>query len=182
MVPCSKSLGLCTVMLLMIFRILIQVCCSIRGDGLSSQFMKQLPGNLLIRSAPVESNSPYNFEIVLLDHGLYFDLNTDLRVNYSKLWLSLMAPASPATMADRRKYAELVGNIGPDLVGATSINFTVPDYLHLASTPFLKRQLRVGLHWRGVGMTLTVATCDARLVWSTWCHKVTRKRTPFGMP
>lgn len=73
------------------------------------------PGNLLIRSAPSKSNSPYNFEIVLLDHGLYFDMDSDLRVNYSKLWLSLMEPASPATMADRRKYAELVGNIGPDL-------------------------------------------------------------------
>ncbi|KAL4264735.1 Mitochondrial structure and function regulator [Pleurotus pulmonarius] len=73
------------------------------------------PGNLLIRPAPVGSRSPYNFEIVLLDHGLYFDLDTDLRVNYSKFWLSLIAPASPSTSADRRKYAELVGNIGPDL-------------------------------------------------------------------
>ncbi|KAF8210303.1 ABC1 family-domain-containing protein [Mycena galopus ATCC 62051] len=44
------------------------------------------------------SRSPFNFEIVLLDHG-------QLRVNYSKLWLSLIAPASPATSADRRKYA-----------------------------------------------------------------------------
>lgn len=62
------------------------------------------------------SRSPYNFEIVLLDHGLYFDLDTELRVNYSKFWLALIAPASPSTSADRRKYAELVGNIGPDLV------------------------------------------------------------------
>lgn len=73
-------------------------------------------GNLLIRPAPMGSKSPYNFEIVLLDHGLYFDLDTELRVNYSKFWLSLIAPASPSTSADRRKYAELVGNIGPDLV------------------------------------------------------------------
>lgn len=73
------------------------------------------PGNLLIRPAPMGSKSPYNFEIVLLDHGLYFDLDTELRVNYSKFWLSLIAPASPSTSADRRKYAELVGNIGPDL-------------------------------------------------------------------
>ncbi|KAJ8517148.1 hypothetical protein ONZ45_g5607 [Pleurotus djamor] len=73
------------------------------------------PGNLLIRPAPPSSRSPYNFEIVLLDHGLYFDLDTQLRINYSKLWLSLIAPASPSTTADRRKFAELVGNIGPDL-------------------------------------------------------------------
>jgi len=73
-------------------------------------------GNLLIRPASINiSKSPYNFEIVLLDHGLYFDLNPQLRVNYSKLWLSLIQSASSSTIADRRKYAELVGNIGPDL-------------------------------------------------------------------
>ncbi|KAF8070118.1 ABC1 family-domain-containing protein [Lyophyllum atratum] len=73
------------------------------------------PGNLLIRRAPKTSKSPYNFEIVLLDHGLYFDLDPELRVNYAKLWLALIAPASPSTNLDRRKYAQLVGNIGPDL-------------------------------------------------------------------
>ncbi|KAJ7346651.1 ABC1 family-domain-containing protein [Mycena albidolilacea] len=73
------------------------------------------PGNLLIRSASSNSRSAYNFEIVLIDHGLYFALSPELRINYSKLWLSLITPASPATKADRRKYAELVGNIGPDL-------------------------------------------------------------------
>ncbi|KIJ61310.1 hypothetical protein HYDPIDRAFT_137889 [Hydnomerulius pinastri MD-312] len=73
------------------------------------------PGNLLIRRAPLHSRSPYNFEIVLLDHGLYFDLDPELRINYSKLWLSLIADASPEVLAARRKYAELVGNITPDL-------------------------------------------------------------------
>lgn len=53
---------------------------------------------------------------MLLDHGLYFDIDRALRVNYSSLWLSLIAPASPKTNADRRKYAQLVGNIGEDLV------------------------------------------------------------------
>ena len=74
-------------------------------------------GNLLIRPAPQMSRSPYNFEIALLDHGLYFDLDTRLRINYSKLWLSLIATSSPSVNADRRMYAQLVGNIGPDLVG-----------------------------------------------------------------
>ncbi|KAL1665444.1 ABC1 family-domain-containing protein [Schizophyllum commune] len=73
------------------------------------------PGNLLIRAAPPSSKSPYNFEIVLLDHGLYFDLDRELRINYSHLWLSLASPATPQVAAERRKYAELVGNIGPDL-------------------------------------------------------------------
>ncbi|KAI0268807.1 ABC1 family-domain-containing protein [Gloeopeniophorella convolvens] len=72
------------------------------------------PGNLLIRPRQPVSRSPYNFEIVLLDHGLYFDLDRTLRINYSKLWLALIAPAGPESNADRRKYAELVGNVSPD--------------------------------------------------------------------
>jgi len=57
-------------------------------------------GNVLIRPPPPGSQSPYNFEVVLLDHGmltpeithrsgiygqtlgLYFDINDELRVNY----------------------------------------------------------------------------------------------------
>ncbi|KAG1895528.1 ABC1 family-domain-containing protein [Suillus fuscotomentosus] len=72
-------------------------------------------GNLLIRPASKSSNSPYNFEIALLDHGLYFDLERELRVNYSRLWLSLIARSSPTVDADRRKYAALVGDITSDL-------------------------------------------------------------------
>jgi len=85
--------------------------------GVSHPFQDPHPGNLLIRPAAKNSKSPYNFEIVLLDHGLYFDLDSTLRVNYAKLWLSLIAPASQSTITDRRKYAALVGNIGADLVG-----------------------------------------------------------------
>ncbi|KAF8319580.1 ABC1 family-domain-containing protein [Cantharellus anzutake] len=69
-------------------------------------------GNLLIRPKPVRSRSPYNFEIALLDHGLYFDVDDELRINYAKLWLSLITPGGKE---DRRKYAQLVANIGPDL-------------------------------------------------------------------
>jgi aarF domain-containing kinase len=72
------------------------------------------PGNLLIRPAPRGSRSPYNFEIVLLDHGLYVDLDRALRLNYARLWLAFVQPATPEVLAERRHYAELVGNIGPD--------------------------------------------------------------------
>jgi aarF domain-containing kinase len=74
-----------------------------------------LLGNLLIRAAPRLSQSPFNFEIVLLDHGLYFDLDDELRINYSKLMLALMSPNSDATKSERRKYARLVGNVGDNL-------------------------------------------------------------------
>ncbi|KAH9963906.1 ABC1-domain-containing protein [Russula dissimulans] len=93
------------------------------------------PGNLLIRPRPAVSRSPYNFEIVLLDHGLYFDLDRSLRINYSKLWLSLISPASPENNADRRKYAQLVGNVDSDqypifeaaLTGRASMGDTPDD-------------------------------------------------------
>lgn len=70
---------------------------------------------MLVRPAPPKSKSPYNFEVVLLDHGLYFDIERELRINYSKFWLALISQGSQAS-TERRKYAELVGNIGPDLV------------------------------------------------------------------
>lgn len=44
------------------------------------------PGNVLVRKGP-ESNKT---EIVLLDHGLYQVLNQDFRLNYCKLWQSLI--------------------------------------------------------------------------------------------
>lgn len=72
-------------------------------------------GNLLIRRSPPSSRSPYNFDIVMLDHGLHFDIDDDLRINYSKLWLSLISPPSPDAYLERRKYAQIVGNVGPDL-------------------------------------------------------------------
>ncbi|KAI0699217.1 ABC1-domain-containing protein [Cytidiella melzeri] len=73
------------------------------------------PGNLLIRPAGPTSRSPYNFDVVLLDHGLYFDLDDELRMNYSKFWLSLISSPSVHTGEERRKYAKLVGNIDEDL-------------------------------------------------------------------
>lgn len=73
-------------------------------------------GNLLIRPRARGSSSPFNFDIVLLDHGQYFDIPDDLRVNYARFWLSLIKRSSPATSAERRKYARLVGNIDDDMV------------------------------------------------------------------
>jgi len=101
-------------------------------------------GNLLIRSTPPSSKSPYNFEVVLLDHGQYFDIADQLRVDYSRFWLSLIASATPQVQQERRKYAELVGNIGPELVsGRRSV---LEICLILLSIQCLKLLLRAGQH------------------------------------
>ncbi|KDN52895.1 ABC1-domain-containing protein [Tilletiaria anomala UBC 951] len=72
-------------------------------------------GNVLIRPAPKGSRSPYNFEVVLLDHGLYFDIDRELRINYARFWLSLLSSSTPKVQAERRKYAKLVADIDDDL-------------------------------------------------------------------
>ncbi|KDE02639.1 ABC1-B atypical protein kinase [Microbotryum lychnidis-dioicae p1A1 Lamole] len=72
-------------------------------------------GNLLIRPAQPGSRSRSNFEIVLLDHGLYFEMDSALRVAYARLWLALISPSSPKVEAERRKYAYLAGNIDDEL-------------------------------------------------------------------
>lgn len=73
-------------------------------------------GNLLIRPRAPKSTSPFNFDVCLLDHGQYFDISDDLRVNYARFWLSLLKPASKETNEERRKYARLVGNIDDEMV------------------------------------------------------------------
>ncbi|KAJ9122261.1 hypothetical protein QFC22_001681 [Naganishia vaughanmartiniae] len=72
-------------------------------------------GNLLIRPKAKNSTSPYKFDVVLLDHGQYFDIPHDLRVNYARFWLSLIAGNSPEVALERRKYAKLVANISDDM-------------------------------------------------------------------
>ena len=72
-------------------------------------------GNVLIRPAPKGSRSPWNFEVVLLDHGLYFDIDRDLRTNYARFWLSLLSQATPKVKKERRHYAKLIANIDDDL-------------------------------------------------------------------
>lgn len=72
-------------------------------------------GNVLIRPAQPGSRSRYNFEVVLLDHGLYFDIDEQLRANYARFWLSLLKRASPEVSAERRRYAKLIANIDDDL-------------------------------------------------------------------
>ncbi|CAO1617190.1 unnamed protein product [Sympodiomycopsis kandeliae] len=72
-------------------------------------------GNVLIRPAPKESRSRHNFEVVLLDHGLYFDIDKGLRTDYARFWLSLLSSSTPFIQAERRKLAKKIANIDDDL-------------------------------------------------------------------
>ncbi|KAK8847609.1 hypothetical protein IAR55_005468 [Kwoniella newhampshirensis] len=72
-------------------------------------------GNLLIRPKAAGSSSPFNFDVCLLDHGQYFDIPDDLRVNYAHFWLSLIKKTSKKTTAERKYYARLVGNIDDEM-------------------------------------------------------------------
>lgn len=67
------------------------------------------PGNVFIRPAKDPKHSKYNFDLVLLDHGLYRELSEDLRSDYAHLWTSLIKGDEEKI----RKYAHRVG--GTDL-------------------------------------------------------------------
>ncbi|KAG0004604.1 hypothetical protein BGZ80_004780 [Entomortierella chlamydospora] len=49
------------------------------------------PGNVMIRPAPPGSPSPRNFEIILLDHGLYRELTPEFKLDYAHLWTAIIA-------------------------------------------------------------------------------------------
>ncbi|KAG0056838.1 hypothetical protein BGZ83_003132 [Gryganskiella cystojenkinii] len=49
------------------------------------------PGNLMIRPTPAGSKSPRNFEIILLDHGLYRELTPEFCLDYAHLWTAIIA-------------------------------------------------------------------------------------------
>ncbi|KAI9468664.1 ABC1 family-domain-containing protein [Zychaea mexicana] len=63
------------------------------------------PGNVIIRPAKDPKHSKYNFDIVLIDHGLYRTLPEQLRIDYAQLWTSLIRGDEDGI----RKYAKRVG-------------------------------------------------------------------------
>ena len=46
------------------------------------------PGNIFVR--PLNGKKDGRFQIVLLDHGLYREVERDIRLNYAKLWYSII--------------------------------------------------------------------------------------------
>ncbi|ORE17319.1 ubiquinone biosynthesis protein [Rhizopus microsporus] len=63
------------------------------------------PGNIFIRPAKRTRTHPYNFDVVLLDHGLYRTLTDQLRTDYAHLWTSLIRGEEEGI----RKYSLRVG-------------------------------------------------------------------------
>ncbi|OAP60848.1 hypothetical protein AYL99_05850 [Fonsecaea erecta] len=64
-------------------------------------------GNIAIRHNP-KRRYPYNFDVILYDHGLYRMPDDKLRRDYAKLWLAVI----DADEAKMRKYAYEVAGIG----------------------------------------------------------------------
>lgn len=62
------------------------------------------PGNILIRPSQ-DPKSKFNFDVVLLDHGLYRTLTDQLRNDYAHLWTSLIRGDEEGI----RKYSLRVG-------------------------------------------------------------------------
>lgn len=58
------------------------------------------PGNVLVRNTPKKE-----LEIVLLDHGLYQALSDSFRLNYARLWQSILA----ADINGIKRYSETLG-------------------------------------------------------------------------
>jgi aarF domain-containing kinase len=63
-------------------------------------------GNIAIRHNPAR-RKPYNFDVILYDHGLYRTIPEKLRVDYAKLWLAVIDADEPSM----RKYAYEVAGI-----------------------------------------------------------------------
>ncbi|XP_014669677.1 PREDICTED: uncharacterized aarF domain-containing protein kinase 1-like [Priapulus caudatus] len=79
------------------------------------------PGNVLVKK------TPQGTQIVLLDHGLYATLTSYFRVNYSKLWLSLIA----SDVEKIQKYATRLG-VG-DLYQLLSCMITARSWKSISS-------------------------------------------------
>lgn len=80
-------------------------------------------GNVFIRPRP-SFFSGKNFEIVLLDHGLYRQLPHQLRVDYAHLWLSIIKNDIPAM----QYYSQLVANVPSEKFPLFASAITGRDY------------------------------------------------------
>ncbi|KAJ1657714.1 hypothetical protein IWQ61_002925 [Dispira simplex] len=80
------------------------------------------PGNIMVRPHVGPRTSGYNFDIVLLDHGLYRALSSEFRINYAYMWRALIS----GNEADIRRYSKLLA--GTDLYMIFSCILTGRDW------------------------------------------------------
>lgn len=62
---------------------------------------------MFIRSKTPSYQRPENFEIVLLDHGLYRTFDDTLRTSYANLWLAILSRNENAI----KKYSNILGDV-----------------------------------------------------------------------
>ncbi|KAF9887842.1 hypothetical protein FE257_009502 [Aspergillus nanangensis] len=82
-------------------------------------------GNIAIRPNP--SRKHQNFDIILYDHGLYRDIDRDLRRNYAKMWLAVIESDEP----HMREYARKVAGITDEQFPLFASAITGRDYTKL---------------------------------------------------
>lgn len=80
-------------------------------------------GNIAIRANPSRRH-PYNFDLILFDHGLYRHPDDKMRRDYAKLWLAVI----DANEKDMRKYAHEVAGITDDQFPLFASAITGRDY------------------------------------------------------
>lgn len=85
-------------------------------------------GNLAIRHNP-KRRYPYNFDVILYDHGLYRMPDKKVRQDYAKLWLAVIN----ADEAEMRKYAYELAGITDEQFPLFASAITGRDYRVLTS-------------------------------------------------
>ncbi|EMR10112.1 hypothetical protein PNEG_01391 [Pneumocystis murina B123] len=93
-------------------------------------------GNLLIRARPKTFQLRYNFEIVLLDHGLYRQIPLDLQRSYARLWLSIIN----MNEKDMKQYSYEVAGISEDKFHLFTSAITGRDFASLKKSIVKKKE------------------------------------------
>ncbi|WBW71168.1 ABC1 kinase family protein, implicted in mitochondrial ergosterol and phospholipid homeostasis [Schizosaccharomyces osmophilus] len=92
-------------------------------------------GNVFIRNKPKGSKSPRNFEIVLLDHGLYRNIPNQVQVDYANLWLNII----DFNEEKLKVYAQKIANVSEKSFPLFAAAITGRPYKSLKSLPMSGR-------------------------------------------
>ena len=84
------------------------------------------PGNIFVRPKESDGTTKGSIEIVLLDHGIYTDMNKETRLSYNKLWRGIITQ-------NERKLKEASRELGADiheLFAGMIVGRTWPDIMN----------------------------------------------------